>query len=111
MSKENQNKFITFENACKILTILSAINDLKQARFCFTQLIKKEIIKSLNLDQVKVFANNLGTFVSTYGWSAVKDLILNLTYPVFTQENILINCYVAKVLIVLNYNVNKLTIN
>ena len=77
--------------------MLALIRDLNVSKVYFTTVIKREIIKNLTLDQMKMFANKLSAFAQAFDWNTIRDLVLNLLIPVFKQENSLINCYLAKV--------------
>jgi len=92
-----QKELISIEIACKILSMLALIRDLNVSKVYFTTVIKREIIKNLTLDQMKMFANKLSAFAQAFDWNTIRDLVLNLLIPVFKQENSLINCYLAKV--------------
>lgn len=97
----NQKGLISIENGCKILSILTTLKNLEIAKVYFTTVIKREILKNINLDQIKIFATKLGLFAKSFGWDKTKEILLQLIFPVLKQENVLINCYLAKVYVLL----------
>ena len=97
LTGEKSQKDITAENLCLILNMLKRQNNLTLAKFYLTKVITKEKIKSQSFEQLKTFGSELGNMLTAFGWKELRAEIMSLIYPVFKQENILINCYLAKV--------------
>ena len=92
-----KNVEISIGNCCNLLSILTIMKNLDIAKFYFTTVIKKEVLMKITLSEIKMFASKLGGFANFFGWDETKSFILNLILPVLKQENVLINCYLAKV--------------
>jgi hypothetical protein len=93
-----KNVEISIGNFCNLLSILTIMKNLEVAKFYFTAVIKKEVLTKITSSEIKMFASKLGGFAKFFGWDETKSFILNLILPVLKQENVLINCYLAKVL-------------